>query len=205
MPDEIIETTLPHVNRHVAGMIQVQRLTGMRPGEVCSMKRSEIDMSGAVWFYKPSKHKLSYRGKERLVGIGSKAQAILKGFFTLSIDDYLFSPIRARDERFAAAREKRVTAVQPSQLDRRKAQPKRRPREHFTRLSYANAVHRGCVKAGIKKWHPNQLRHSFATEVRKRFGLEAAQVGLGHSKADVTQIYAEKNADLAAKIASEVG
>ena len=34
-------------------------------------------------------------------------------------------------------------------------------------------------------WHPNQLRHSFATAVRKQHGLEAAQVLLGHSRADV--------------------
>ena len=38
----------------------------------------------------------------------------------------------------------------------------------------------------IPDWHPNQLRHTRATEVRKQFGLEAAQVVLGHAKADVT-------------------
>lgn len=37
-------------------------------------------------------------------------------------------------------------------------------------------------------WHPNQLRHSFATRVRRAHGLEAAQVLLGHSRADVTQV-----------------
>ena len=36
-------------------------------------------------------------------------------------------------------------------------------------------------------WHPNQLRHSYATKVRREHGLEAAQVLLGHSRADVTQ------------------
>ncbi len=55
------------------------------------------------------------------------------------------------------------------------------------------------------RWHPNQLRHTFATEIRRRYDLEAAQVLLGHSRADVTQIYAEKNEALAAKIAGEIG
>jgi site-specific recombinase XerC len=41
--------------------------------------------------------------------------------------------------------------------------------------------------------HPNQLRHAHATEVRKRFGLEAAQVALGHETADLTQVYAERD------------
>ena len=46
-------------------------------------------------------------------------------------------------------------------------------------------------------WHPNQLRHAVGTELRKRFGLEAAQVVLGHATADVTQIYAERDMGLA--------
>ena len=54
-------------------------------------------------------------------------------------------------------------------------------------------------------WHPNQLRHTAATEVRRRFGLEAAQVLLGHSKADVTQMYAERDDALAERVAREVG
>jgi site-specific recombinase XerC len=55
------------------------------------------------------------------------------------------------------------------------------------------------------RWHPNQLRHSFATRVRKVHGLEAVQVLLGHSRADVTQVYAERNEALAAEIAAKIG
>lgn len=36
------------------------------------------------------------------------------------------------------------------------------------------------------RWHPNQLRHTFATAVRREYGLEAAQALLGHERADVT-------------------
>ena len=54
-------------------------------------------------------------------------------------------------------------------------------------------------------WHPNQLRHTFGTRVRKQHGLEAAQVLLGHTLADVTQIYAEKNEALAATVAAKIG
>jgi site-specific recombinase XerC len=55
------------------------------------------------------------------------------------------------------------------------------------------------------RWHPNQLRHAFATRVRKQYNLEAAQVLLGHSHADVTQIYAERNEQLASAIAAQIG
>jgi integrase len=203
--DDQVEAVIPFLSRHVAGMVQVQRLTGMRPGEVCSMKRAEVDMSGAVWMYRPARHKNSWRGRDRVVGIGPRAQEILKEFFTLAIDDYLFSPIRAREERFAKMREARASKVTPSQVYRRKAKPERQPRERYSRISYVNAIARACKKADVAKWHPNQLRHSFGTEVRKRFGLEAAQVGLGHAKADVTQVYAESNAELAAQIAAAMG
>jgi integrase len=54
-------------------------------------------------------------------------------------------------------------------------------------------------------WHPNQLRHTFATRVRKLRGLEAAQVALGHARADVTQVYAERNEALAAEVAAMIG
>jgi site-specific recombinase XerC len=66
---------------------------------------------------------------------------------------------------------------------------------------------RAEVKAWRKahRWHPNQLRHSFATRVRKEHGLEAAQVLLGHSRADVTQVYAERNQQLAATVAAKIG
>ena len=57
----------------------------------------------------------------------------------------------------------------------------------------------------IPHWHPHQLRHTRATEVRRRYGVEAAQVALCHARADVTEIYAERNFGLAAKIAKEMG
>jgi hypothetical protein len=44
-----------------------------------------------------------------------------------------------------------------------------------------------------------------ATEVREKFGLEVAQVLLGHKRADVTQVYAEKNLKLAAEAVKAMG
>lgn len=50
-----------------------------------------------------------------------------------------------------------------------------------------------------------RLRHSNATRVRKDYGLAAARVLLGHSQADVTQVYAERNHGLAATAAAKIG
>ena len=66
---------------------------------------------------------------------------------------------------------------------------------------------RGELKAWHKahRWHPHQLRHALATSIRARFGLEASQVVLGHSRADTTQIYAEKNLARAGEVMREIG
>jgi integrase len=62
-------------------------------------------------------------------------------------------------------------------------------------------------KAGfaVPHWHPHQLRHNRGTEVRRKYGIEAAQVALGHARADVTEVYAERNLEQARKIAREMG
>lgn len=54
-------------------------------------------------------------------------------------------------------------------------------------------------------WHPHQLRHSAATEIRRRYGLEASQAVLGHSELGATQIYAEVNLNRAREIMAESG
>ena len=110
-------------------------------------------------------------------------------------------------------RTKRKTKVQPSQIDRTKKNPERTPGDHYTKDSYNQAIHRAVDKANRERsdedklpyWHPNQLRHSVATEVRREYGIEAAQTVLGHSNLSVTQVYAERDFDLAKEIMRKIG
>jgi integrase len=44
-----------------------------------------------------------------------------------------------------------------------------------------------------RRWHPHQLRHNAATELRKEFGIETARIILGHHGAAITEVYAEKD------------
>jgi len=117
----------------------------------------------------------------------------------------VFDPGRDREDRFAAMRAGRKTKVSPSQRCRRKPVPARVPGDKYTPHAFATAVQRACRAAGVLPWHPNQLRHVFATAVRREYGLEAVQVVLGHCRADVTQVYAERDEGLAVRIAAEVG
>lgn len=201
-----VEAVLPHLPRAVAAMVQVQALTGMRPGEVVQMRMRDIDRGDSIWTYVPPSHKTEHHGQGRQVAIGPKAQEIVREFFKADPDLYLFSPRDAEEERNARRRARRQSPMTPSQRARvHKQAPKRSAGEHYTTASYGRAITRGCRLASINRWKPNQLRHSRATEVRQAFGLEAAQVSLGHSKADVTQVYTERDLKLAKKVARELG
>jgi hypothetical protein len=95
----------------------------------------------------------------------------------------------------------------------RKSRPKRRAKDYYSKDSYNRAIQRACGAAfdmpkelrSISKtlpdaerkrlqklaaewraancWTPNQLQHAASTEVRRQYGLEAAQVVLQPSAA----------------------
>ncbi len=77
--------------------------------------------------------------------------------------------------------------------------------EHYSTDSYRRAIHRACRRAKIPTWSPNQIRHTFATSVRREFGIETAQVILGHSSLTVTQVYAERDFAAASSAIQRVG
>lgn len=72
-------------------------------------------------------------------------------------------------------------------------------------LAYCQAVRRACIKAKVPVWSPGQLRHTAATRIRAAAGLEMAQIALGHSRADVTQVYAEANTSRAIAVFEKLG
>ncbi len=50
-PAATVEATLPHRTPTLCGMVQGQRLTGMRPSELCIMRGCDLDTTGTVWVY----------------------------------------------------------------------------------------------------------------------------------------------------------
>jgi len=112
---------------------------------------------------------------------------------------------------------------------------RRPPNSLYSKDAYANAIARACEVAfgmpdelrkidrslpaderqRLKReatawrrthvWKPNQLRHTAATEFRRRYGLESTRCVLGHTAAETSEIYAERDLEAAAQIAREVG
>ncbi|MBM3949811.1 MAG: site-specific integrase [SAR202 cluster bacterium] len=224
VPDLHVALVLPFVSPQVADMIWLQRVTGMRAGEIVIMRPDDIDNTGDVWTYEPYDHKNRWRGHSKSIALGPEAQRILAPYMDRPADRYLFAPAEAEAWRVVHRPpyhgRPRKTKVYPSELRRREKikEQRRRSRRHRSRSpgdrydtnSYRRAIERGIAKAAkngviIPHWHPHQLRHSRATEIRRQFGIEAAQVVLGHAKADVTQVYAERDLELAQRVAKRTG
>lgn len=205
--DSIVDATLPCLPAVVADMVRLQRLTVMRPAEVCLLRPLDLDRSVDVWVYRPESHKTEHHNKQRTIYIGPAAQGILLSYLARDAAAYCFRPCDSEAKRRAAQHAARVVPIHYGNKPgrNRKRRPKRKPGECYTVDSYRRAIHRGCDKAGVERWAPNRLRHTAATEVRQKFGLEAAQIILGHSKADVTQIYAERDTAKGIEVARRIG
>ena len=208
--------TLPHLSPQVAAMVRLQLLTASRPGEVCSIRPRDVVRSDSGWVYRPESHKTEHHGRERVIVLGPRAQAVLAPWLDRGSEDHCFCPAEVVAERGTPGRGKA-------------ARPKRGGK--YTRHSYRVAVGRACDRAfphptifkkrGVAlteeqaadlaawrkahRWHPHQLRHTRATEIRKRFDVEAAQVILGHSKPDTTLVYAERDLARAWDVMREIG
>lgn len=208
VPRADVIAVLPFLSPTVAAMAQTQYYGGMRPEEVCVMRRCDIDTSGVIWLYRPHKHKNQWRGHDLVKAIPPIAQKIIKPFFKPDLEAYIFSPHDAYDFRRNNPPRKldRETPVYPSELRRRaqikaeRARRRRRSRQirdRYSTTAYARAITYGIEKAEraqveIPHWSPNQLRHAVATELRQIRGEEAAQIWLGHASLSTTALYTEK-------------
>ncbi len=201
-----VEAIRPHVSRQIMAMIDLQLLTAARPGEILAMRGRDLRTEGDVWEYHPESHKTEHHGRARVIFLGAAAQEIVRQYLKPNLQAYLFSPAESKAEFQAARHAQRKTPLTPSQRNRQpKTAPAKQPGNHYTNCSYGQAIRKACLKADIPAWHPNQLRHTAATAIRKRFGLEATQTILGHARADVTQVYAERDASKARQIIAELG
>jgi integrase len=215
VPDAFVDAIRPFVPSQIWAMVELQRLSGMRPSEVCQMRTIDIDTSGRVWAYIPESHKTEHHGRERRIYLGPSAQAVLRPWLRTDTTAYLFQPREVEAERQAKRRRGRKTPRTPSERSRkRKANPKWSPRERYDTQSYSHAIAYAIRRANqvnersgdpIPHWSPNRLRHNAATRLRKEFGLDVARAVLGHSSPAVTAIYAEVDGAKAAEAMERVG
>jgi integrase len=102
VPEAVVDATLPCLPTVVADMVRLQRLTGARPAEMCILRPCDVDRSGEVWSYRPASHKTEHHGRERVILIGPKAQAVLLPYILRDAETYCFAPDEGESRRNAA-------------------------------------------------------------------------------------------------------
>lgn len=160
--------TLKHVTERYRPALEVQRMTGMRSGELLAMRPQDVDMQGTHWYYRLRKHKTDDLVGERIIGIPAAATVVL-----------IANMPRTWGHRWF-----------PWGVD-----------------THYNAVKRACERAGVRPWHPHQLRHGVATLCEQLFGdtgAEAARLLLGHTDVRTTRRYVLGTMDAVAKILDRV-
>jgi integrase len=185
----IVEATLPFLRYdYLRVMVQVHRLSACRSQDVVCMRPCDLDRSGPVWVYRPAHHKTEHLERDRVVYLGPKCQALLAPLLRrTSPKGWLFPSMGC-------------------------GRHKGRGPGHLTVNGYRQVIESAVKRANLRRakegksalshWFPLAIRHTALTEIRSRHGLDAAQVMGGHANAKTTEIYAERDAELARKIAA---
>jgi integrase len=185
-----VEKTLPHLHpdparrRVLDGMIRLQLVTGMRPGELCALIPEHVDRSVLPWRYDVGNaNKSRHRGKARVVWIGPRGRDLLGPFLDATPAGRLVFgwPFRG------SGNTERWTGVR--------------------RVDLARFVRKACHAAGVAPWHPNRIRHTHATEIHDRYGSdEAVAAALGNTPEVARQVYVDSPGErVARQIAEAMG
>jgi integrase len=178
-------------------MVLVQLLTGMRSGELVSMRKGDISIEGEGWFYCPRHHKTEHHGKPREIELLPTVQRLLTPFMLRSDEAFLFSPREAEAESHAEQATLRKTSVQPSQQARHARALRndgQHMNDHYRSDSYGRAIARACKRAGLTKkraWSPHRIRHAATTWMVRETGGDLASVAraVGHASTKTTERY----------------
>jgi len=168
-----------------------------------------------VWWYAPCDHKTKKQGKKLVKVIPLEAQEILRPFLDAKRDSpkaFMFSPRDVIKMHREKLRDNRQSKPTPSQIKRAKDAKKRKPKhpfgERYTTGSYRTAVQRAQARArkagvDIPHWFPHQIRHESVSEIKAKFGMEAARDMAGHSNSKITKGYAHEKLERMAEVAKQ--
>jgi integrase len=226
VPEAFVDAIIPYVSPPVAAMIELQRITGMRSGEATAMRGADISMSTKVWTYTPEAHKTAWRGHQRTIYLGPRAQEIIKPFLRADTEAYLFSPADAVQHvrLYRQAQRKTPLSCGNRAGTNRKRKPRKQAGLRYDPQGYHRAIKYGIERANkarladaeangldpsnvalVPHWHPHQLRHNAATALRREHGIEVARIILGHRSAAITEVYAEVDHARAIEIMAKIG
>lgn len=151
-------------------MVRLQRVVGCRPGELCAMRKSELDRGTPGWIkWVPSRHKTQHHGHSVVYWLNQAAQDILEPWLkTVTMGDFVFR------------KQSPVAQAGP-----------------VSTANYLTAVESACVRAGVARFTPHELRHAVATERANDPNISLAVAGrsLGHRRVTSLQPYVHDDDD----------
>jgi integrase len=218
--DAVIDGTIPACSPVIAAMIVVNRATGMRPGELCGMRRCDISTTPAelimpangrspcsampiegkmIWLYCPATHKNLHRGKIRIIAIGPDGQTALAPLLvSCEPSQHVFRPDLS---------DARAAALMAG--------------DRYTTRSYHNAICRAVARVNRERklamrygapiellpaWSPNQIRHAALEHTANEIDAESAAIQAGHSASRrALDAYVQSVIRRAAETAAKVG
>ena len=205
VPRAVVDAILPHLPPLLVSAVELLWWSGMRAGELVTMTTRDVERTGDVWLYRPTTHKGTWRGKDRVVYLGARCIELLKPLLRADPHAHLFSAADVMHERKAAWRAARRTPVQPSQQARDERNAAKAPQyaDSLDVATLRRAVHRACDAAGVERFGLHRLRHAAGTRLVLEAGDEAARVQLGHSDGRMVRRYSvAADAELGRKVAA---
>jgi integrase len=171
-----LAATCRQADRRIRAMLLLGWYTGMRPGETRRMRAGEIDVTAALWVYRPGKHKMEHHDQERVVILGPIAQKVLGPFLAgKKPDEWLF----------------------PS---RRTGQPL--SRVSYSRLVQQAKLRAGASGPVIA----HGCRHAARQRITRELGLDHARALLGQTSLQTTDNYAAgQDLEMARAAARQMG
>lgn len=205
--DEIVRKTVPYLLPTLRTMVQIHRICGTRPVEICRMKVGDIDMNriDGVWIFRLKEHKTARFGRVKPIVLNKAAQDLIKPFLiNKTSEDYVFSPKQTIAESYENYKVKRE--------NRRLGNDN--VSDHYSERTFANAVKRAIIRANkklpvgekIPDWTLYQCRHRFVSEVVQDTGsIDVARALAGHKSVTTTMIYNHADLLLAIQYAKKQG
>lgn len=210
-----VKAALPFMLPPPRAMVVLQLAAGARPGEVMNMTPAEVHRGGVlnvpgagrhdldklgVWAFVPKKHKLTWKGKPRVLLFAGQAKEVLAPYLDRDPDAPCFSP---RDAIAGQQADRKANAKGPAKPE--VAIVPARISDRYNCKTYWRAVTRACKNAGVPPWFPYQLRHLAAAEIQELYGIDAVKALLGHHTKTMSEHYAGLAVREAAKVAQSRG
>jgi len=203
VPKDDYDKTCEKAHPLLEDMIRVHFYGLMRGQDVRLMRWCDIHETDdpRVWHYKPHTHKKAYKNtrktksgkivnkKPRTILLLPESQEILENYRGNDPKAYIFNPGDAMKQLSRHKKVNRQSKVQPSQQLRKTNAKGRKYNACYNANSYKNAIIKAAKRAGVDHWTPLQLRHTGATYIAEKYGMEMARIMLGHENIETTKIY----------------